>query len=218
MTAADRDEPDSFALATDLRSGEPLGRGLELHLQPLHHFAILVGDFFLLEPGQSLQSQLEDRLRLAVRQSVAVCMPPIFGRKALRTRRIGQRAFQHLFDNGRTPGFRHQRCLRVGRCSRRLDERNDRVDVRQRDRQAFENMAAFPRLRQIEARAPDDDFTPVLQKEFDELLEIQQPRLTVDERNHVHAEAVLQLRQLEQVVRDDVGHFPALQLDYDAHA
>ena len=79
-------------------------------------------------------------------------------------------------------------------------------------------MAAFPRLRQIEARAPDDDFTPVLQKEFDELLEIQQPRLAVDERNHVHAEAVLQLRQLEQVVRDDVGHFPALQLDYDAHA
>src|SRR5207302_7658887 len=74
------------------------------------------------------------------------------------------------------------------------------------------------RLREIEPRAPDDDFPAMLQEEFEELLEVEQPRLAVDQRDHVHAEAVLKLRQLEQVVGDDVWNFAALQLDDDAHA
>src|SRR5207248_5880804 len=97
-------------------------------------------------------------------------------------------------------------------------QRDDLVDVRQRDRESFQDVAAVPRFGQLEARAPDDDFAAVLEKEFEELLEIQEPRLAVDQRDHVHAETVLKLRQLEQVVGDDVGHFAALQLDHDAHA
>ena len=50
----------------------------------------------------------------------------------------------------------------------------------------------------------DDDLAPVPQEELEELLEIEKARLAVDQRDHVHAEAVLQLRQLEQVVEDDV--------------
>ena len=64
----------------------------------------------------------------------------------------------------------------------------------------------------------DDDLAPVLQEELEELLEVEQARLAVDQRHHVHAEAVLQLRELEQVVEDDLGDLAALQLDHHAHA
>ncbi|CAG0966414.1 partial DNA gyrase subunit A, partial [Anaerolineae bacterium] len=52
----------------------------------------------------------------------------------------------------------------------------------------------------------------------DELLEVQEPRLSVDQRDHVHAEAVLQLRQLVEIVEDDLRDLAALELDDDAHA
>ena len=73
-------------------------------------------------------------------------------------------------------------------------------------------------LAQLEPRAAHDDFAAVLQEVLEELLEVEQPRLAVDQRHHVHAEAVLQLRQLVQVVEDDLGDFAALELDDDAHA
>ena len=56
------------------------------------------------------------------------------------------------------------------------------------------------------------------QEAFEHLLQVQQARLAIDQRHHVHAEGVLQLRLLVQVVEDDLGHFAALQLDDDAHA
>ena len=79
-------------------------------------------------------------------------------------------------------------------------------------------MAAFARLAELEARPAHDDLAPVLQEEVEELLEVEQPRLAVDQRDHVHAEAVLELRQLEEIVEDDLGDFAALQLDDRAHA
>ena len=46
-------------------------------------------------------------------------------------------------------------------------------------------------LRSSNRGAAHDDFAAVLQEELEELLEVQQPRLAVDQRDHVHAEAVL---------------------------
>ncbi len=51
-----------------------------------------------------------------------------------------------------------------------------------------------------------------------QLLQVAQARLAVDQRHHVHAEGVLQLRLLVQVVQHDLGHLAALQLDHHAHA
>ena len=79
-------------------------------------------------------------------------------------------------------------------------------------------MAALARLAQFEARPAHDDLAPVLEEILEELLEVEQARLAVDQRDHVHAEAVLQLRQLEQVVEDDLGDLAALELDDHAHA
>ena len=56
------------------------------------------------------------------------------------------------------------------------------------------------------------------QEAFQHLLQVEQAWLAVDQCHHVHAEAVLQLRLLVQVIEDDLGHLAALQLDDDAHA
>ena len=79
-------------------------------------------------------------------------------------------------------------------------------------------MAPLARLAQLEHGAAGDDLAPVHEEELEELLEVQETRLVVDQRDHVHAEAVLQLRQLEEIVQHDVGDFAALELDDEAHA
>ena len=55
------------------------------------------------------------------------------------------------------------------------------------------------------------------EKELDHLLEVQKHRLTVDERDHVHAEAFLHLRVLEEVVQNHFGHRPLLEVDRNAN-
>ena len=184
----------------------------------VHHLAVLAGDLVLLETGQALQAHLEDRLRLRVREPVALGRRAEVRREPLGPRLVGDRALQHLVDDRAAPGPTHQRDLRLGRGRRRLDQRDHLVDVGERDGEALEDVPPLARLAQVEARAPDDDLAPVLQEELDELLEVQEPRLVVDQRDHVHAEAVLQLRQLVQVVEDDLRDLAALQLDHDAHA
>ena len=57
-------------------------------------------------------------------------------------------------------------------------------------------MAALARLAQFEHGAPRDHFAAVAQERVEHLLQIQQARLAVDQRHHVHAEGVLQLRLL----------------------
>src|SRR6202795_4398088 len=58
----------------------------------------------------------------------------------------------------------------------------------------------------------------MLQKKLQKLSEVQNAGLAIDQRHHVHPEAVLQLGQLEQIVEDDLGDFAALELDHHAHA
>jgi hypothetical protein len=63
-----------------------------------------------------------------------------------------------------------------------------------------------------------DHFAAVLQEDLDQLLQVAQLGLAVDQRHHVDAEGVLQLRLLVQVVQHHLGHFAALELDHQAHA
>ncbi len=79
-------------------------------------------------------------------------------------------------------------------------------------------MATVARLAQLEHGAAGDHFTSVLQEDADQVFQIAQAWLAVDQRHHVHAEGVLQLRLLVQVVEDHLGHFAALELDHEAHA
>ena len=79
-------------------------------------------------------------------------------------------------------------------------------------------MRTGTRLAQFELGATRDDFAAVQNELLQEVFKIEQTRTHVHQRNHVHAEAVLQLRILIEVVQDDVRNFATLQFDNDAHA
>ena len=62
-------------------------------------------------------------------------------------------ALEHRGHGARRPGCAPSApTLRLGRRRRRLDQRDDLVDVRERDRQAFEDVGALARLAQVEDR------------------------------------------------------------------
>src|SRR5205823_3653355 len=76
-------------VVNDLRDAARLREDVEQIGDQLHHFPVLVGDLLLLEPGQPLQSQVEDRLCLCVRETIAGLLPSELGRQALGARRLG---------------------------------------------------------------------------------------------------------------------------------
>ena len=79
-------------------------------------------------------------------------------------------------------------------------------------------MRPFARLAQFKLRAPRDDFAAMEQKTIKQLPKVEQTRLVIDQRHHVHTEGILQLRHLVQIVQDDFGDFAALEFNDDAHA
>jgi hypothetical protein len=79
-------------------------------------------------------------------------------------------------------------------------------------------VAALARLAQFEDGAAGHHLAAVLQEDLQQLLQVAQLGLAVDQRHHVHAEGVLQLGLLVQVVQHHLGHFAALELDHHAHA
>ena len=58
----------------------------------------------------------------------------------------------------------------------------------------------------------------MVQEVHQQLAQLEGLRTTIDDREHVHAEADLHLGHLVQRVQDDLRHFTALQIDDDADA
>ena len=114
--------------------------------------------------------------------------------------------------------LRHQLAPRLLGVLRAADHLDDRVEVVERDQQALDDVVALLGLLQLVARAPGDDVDLVVDVVADHLGEVQRPGDAVDEREHDHAEAVLQLRVLVELVQDDLRVGAALELDDQAHA
>ena len=184
----------------------------------LEQLAVLGDDLVLLQPGEAVQAHVEDRLRLYLGEVVAAGLEPEFGRERLRARGDSTGALQQLGHGARAPRACQQGSARLGRGRRGLDERDDLVDVGERDREAFENVGALARLGEIENRAARDDLAPMPDEGLQHLLERHQLRLAVLQRHHVDAEHRLHRRLRVQVVEDDFGDLAALELDDDAHA
>jgi len=165
-----------------------------------------------------LQAQFENGLSLRVGEQIALRRQTELGRQPLRARSLGAGAHEHFFDQRGTPSAPHDRALGVGRGRRRLDQGDDLIHVGQRDGQTFENMAALAGLAQFKDGAPGNDLAPMAEEALEQFLQVEQTRPTVDQRHHVHAEGVLQLGLLEQVIEHHVRHFTGLQLDHQTHA
>src|SRR5581483_9377693 len=100
----------------------------------------------------------------------------------------------------------------------RADELDDRVEVRMRDLEALEDVRALLGLLEIELGATADDAAPVVDVVLQDLLHGEDPRLLVDEREHVEVERRLHGGVLEEVVQHAIRRVVALHLDDDAHA
>ena len=79
-------------------------------------------------------------------------------------------------------------------------------------------MAAITRLLQLEHRTPRHHLATMAQKRVEHLAQVQNPRLAVNQRHHVHAEAVLHLRVFVEIVEDDFRHLATLEFDDRTHA
>ena len=181
-------------------------------------FGIIGNDLVAFQAGQALQTQFEDRLCLRFGKQITTLRQPILQRQPFRAGGVKCGTSQHLGDCRRRPEFAHQPAPCVGGSRRGLDQRDDLIDVIKRHRQTFLNMRPFTRLPEFKDGTPGNDFAPVRKEIVDQLLEVQETRLPIDQRHHVHAEGVLQLRHLVEIVEHDFRHFAALQLDHHAHA
>ena len=213
-------------VANDGGNARRRGQNVQQVCNDRHHILVLGHDLVLFQAGQALQAHLQNLLGLRVRQAVQAVLPhaefPLqpFGAVvvSVHSAAIGARAGQHLAHHGAVPAARHQRALGHRRGGRIADDGNEIVNVGQRHCQAFKHMAAVARLAQFKHRAARDDLTSVLQKDADQRFQIAQAGLAVDQRHHVHAKSVLQLRLLVQVVEHHFGHFTTLEFDHQAHA
>ena len=103
----------------------------------------------------------------------------------------------------------------AGGTSNDLD---DVVHVIERDVVAEQDVLARFGLAQLELRAPPHDFDAVLDEELQQRQQAQLARLAVHDREQNHAERFLHLRELEQMVQNNLRFFAALHFDDDAHA
>ena len=79
-------------------------------------------------------------------------------------------------------------------------------------------MTALACLAQVEHGAPCDHLAAVLQKDLDQVFQVAQLGLAINQGHHVHAEGVLQLGLLVQVVEHHLRHLAALEFNHQAHA
>jgi hypothetical protein len=104
-----------------------------------------------------------------------------------------------------TPGFR-----------RPADERDDGVEVIQRDLQALEDVPARFGLAQLEFGTAVDDLAAELDEVVENLEQRQDLRAAADNGERDDPEGRLQLRVFVEVIEDHLANFAALQVDDDA--
>jgi hypothetical protein len=202
---------------------EPLGTREDVRQvdDDLQQLLVFVDDLVLLEAREAMQAHVEDGLGLRVRQLVlagTLARQADIGGESCRPRGDVARVREHGGHGTRAPLARHEAGLGLRRRRRIADERDDVVDVGERDGETFEDVRTIARLRKVENGTARDDFAAMPDERFQHLLQAEELRLAVDERDHVDAEHRLERRLREQVVQDDFGDFTALQLDDDAHA
>ena len=98
------------------------------------------------------------------------------------------------------------------------DELDDRVEMVEGDRQAFQDVGPGLGLLQIEPRPPPDDVLAVADEIFHDVDQAEGAGLLVDDRQHDDAERGLQGGVLVEVVEDDLGQLAPLDLDDDPDA
>ena len=169
----------------------------------------------VLDQAAQLGRGLEDRAELGDGRPQLLGLLP-----QLLTLQRGEASQHHVEDRGRldlreaeaphqlSPGL-----VGRGRCP---DQGDDLVEAVEGDEQALEDVHALLGLAKAELRAAGDDLHLVGDVGPQDVGDRQRARHPVDEGQHVHAERILKLRELVQVVEDHLRHGVTLELDDDA--
>ncbi len=179
---------------------------------------VLIQQLLVLQAGQLLQTQIQDRLRLLLGQVVVTVADAILWFQPFWTSGIIAGALQHRRHIAQRPGVGDQGRLGFRRRRRMTDHLDDRIDVRQGDGQTFQDMRAFARLAQFENRPARHHFAAVANEGFQTLFQGQQLRLPLMQGDHVDTEGDLHLRLRVEVVQHHLAHRVAFDLDDDTHA
>ena len=155
--------------------------------------------------------------RSAISRSISASSSMIFWRSRAARRRSCMSRIAWAWISSMSSSCDQARAGDVDRL-RRPDQRDDLVERVERLDVAAQDVGPLLGLAQPVAGAPDDDLDLVADVVADHLVQPQGARHPVDDGQHVHAEAVLQLGVLVEVVQHDLGHRVALERDDDAHA
>ena len=169
-----------------------------------------VGDLVALEPRQALQPEIEDRARLLVGELVGAVRG---NAPALRLDPCQQ--WRDIIGRPAPPD---EAGTSGGGIGRGADQRDDLVDVGDRDEEADQGMRPLARLIQEIGGAAGDDLFAEGDKGHDDVAQGQLFGAAGVDRQHVDAKAGLQRRVAEQLVQNDVGIGVALQFDDEPHA
>ena len=201
-------------LADDLGDARRVGQDVEQVGNLRHDLLVLADDLVRLQVGQALQLHFQNALRLDFGQVIAVGVQAELGRHVHRARELGVDARQHFLDHRRLPGAAEQTLFRdrpgfpsvlisstISSTLASATARPSRIWPRSRALRSSNTVRRVTTSRRWRRKASSIS------------LQVQQARLAVDQRHHVHAEGVLHLRLLVQIVQDHVGVLAALQFD-----
>src|SRR6516225_6052801 len=184
-------------------------------------------DFVDRKLGQAVQLEFEDSVDLDVRQGQAARAARTFDfRRALQavlaTVELDARNLTRLavLGDGEVllAEILEQVFPRVGAAGAAADDANRHVEVVEGDLVAEQDVFALAGLAQLIARTARDDVAAVLDKKPHEFKQAHLAGLAAHDRQQDHAERLLHLGVLEEIVQDELRFFAALQLDDNAHA
>ena len=111
----------------------------------------------------------------------------------------------------------HQAALRLFGPRGGANQLDDGVELCERFLEPFQDVGPLQSLPEIESRAPADDGGAVVDKDLEHLDQGKHARTPVHDRQHDHAERILKLRMLVEIVQDDFRLLAAFQFDDDSH-
>ena len=134
-------------------------------------------------------------------------MEPILGLEVIGAARFGAGAGQEAPHGFRAPAPAAEGLARFRRRRRRLNQRNDLIDVREGDGLPFQNMAPLPRFAKQVNGSAGDDLPAMAEEGLKHFLQVEDLRLPIHEGHAVDPEDRLQLGLGVEVVQH---HFPGL--------
>src|SRR5690606_834083 len=173
--------------------------------------AVLLGELLLLEPGESRQAHLQDRLRLTLAQAVVagggggldlLLRPARAAHERLEP--LERQLHQALLGDLGIGGF--------------ADGLDDQVDLGHRHPEALDDLALTFGLGQLEAGAAAHHLSPVLDEQLQRLFEVEDRRAAVDDRQVDDAEGRLHVGQAIELIEDDLREDVLFELDHQPHA